>query len=116
MVEKSACTTTSGLNGTSSLHGASDLTGTSELPVSSNGAGTSDRVSAEAKLISRIRSVFQENVQINDHADSVQVTVENTAIILSGNLPSADLKRQLIPAIRRAGILWQVCNLVHVPG
>ncbi len=70
----------------------------------------------EAQLIERIRSVFLGNEQINRYCESVQVSVENTAIILNGNLPTADLKQQLIPAIRQAGILWQVCNLVRVSG
>ena len=68
----------------------------------------------EAQLIERIRSVFIGNQQINHYAESLEVSVEKTSIVLSGHLPTADLKQQLVPAIRRAGILWQVCNLVQV--
>jgi hypothetical protein len=69
----------------------------------------------ESQLIERIRSVFLGNQQINHHADSLQVSVEKTLIVLTGHLPTSDLKQQLVPAIRQAGILWQVCNLVQVP-
>ena len=76
---------------------------------------TADHLSPEAQLIERIRSSFLGNQLINRHAESVQVSVEKSAIVLSGHLPSPDLKQQLIPAIRQAGILRQVCNLVRVP-
>ena len=75
-----------------------------------------NHLGAEAELVERIRSILIGNQQINRYAESVQVSVEKTAIVLSGHLPSPDLKQQLIPAIRRAGILRQVCNLVRVPG
>ena len=69
----------------------------------------------EAQLIERIRSIFMGDHQINHYAESLEVSVENTSIVLHGDLPTADLRQQLVPAIRQAGILWQVCNLVQVP-
>ena len=69
---------------------------------------------AETKLIERIRSIFDDNQHINDYVERLEVSVDKTLIILHGDLPTADLKQQLVPAIRQAGILWQVCNLVHV--
>ena len=72
-------------------------------------------VGLETQLIERIRSIFVGNQQINHFVEDIVVSVDKNSIVINGNLPSAELKQQLVPAIRQAGILWQVCNQVQVP-
>ncbi|EMI45271.1 MULTISPECIES: hypothetical protein [Pirellulaceae] len=52
--------------------------------------------------------------RLGAYAARLQVTVENTAIILRGTLPNQELRSELVPTIRRAGVLWQVKNRVDV--
>ena len=48
------------------------------------------------------------------HSTDVDVTIEGPRIVLRGHLPSVALKRELVPAIRLAGVLDQICNCVEV--
>ena len=66
----------------------------------------------DTRTIDRIQSIL--GVRLGQSAAAVQVSIENTVIVLRGELPSSDLKRQLVPAIRQAGVLGQVSDLVHV--
>ena len=68
------------------------------------------------RIIASIESVFRVHRQLCHYAETIQVSVENAVVILSGELPSADLKQELIPAVRRAGVLSQVCDNVEVTG
>ena len=70
----------------------------------------------EERILEKIRSMFLVHEQFCDYATALQVSVENTAIILQGHLPNAALKQQLVPAIRRAGVLWRISNCVEVDG
>jgi hypothetical protein len=65
-------------------------------------------------MIDRIESVFRVHEQLCAHAASLQVTIENARIVVRGELPSVDLKAELIPAVRRAGVLRQVWDCVDV--
>ena len=70
--------------------------------------------SHELRILERIRSIFYVHEQLQQYAAVVQVSIENTVIVLRGELPSADLKQALIPAVRQAGVLGKVQNAVHV--
>ena len=71
--------------------------------------------SRERLLVERIRSMLSVHEHLREYATRVQITVENTVIVLRGDLPSTDLKQALVPAIRQAGVLGQVSNCVNVP-
>ncbi len=58
--------------------------------------------------------MFQTHHELRKHTESLQISVENTAVVLRGELPSRWLKEQLIPVIRQAGVLCQVCDRVRV--
>ncbi|MCG8650974.1 MAG: BON domain-containing protein [Pirellulales bacterium] len=73
-----------------------------------------DRNSRDARTVQRIRNVLGVHGQLHDHATEVQVSVENSAIVLRGQLPSTDLKQELVLAIRQAGVLSQISNQVQV--
>ncbi len=67
-----------------------------------------------ARMIENIRTVFRVHDRLSGYASAVQVSIENAAIVLRGQLPSADLRSDLVPAIRQAGVLGQVSNHVMV--
>ena len=68
----------------------------------------------ETRIIQRIYSILNVHEQLRQYAAAVQISIENTVIVLRGELPSADLKQALVPAVRQAGVLGQVQNAVHV--
>jgi len=82
------------------------LSPASTLPIDHHGP--------ESRLIERINLIFSQNRDLSGGCDTIQVSVQQTAIVLRGKVPSSAVKQLLIPAIRQAGILWQVCNLVDV--
>ncbi len=67
----------------------------------------------ESWTIDRIRSMFA--VRLGKYAAAIQISIENTVIVLRGELPSAAMKQELVPAIRQAGVLGQVSDCVQVP-
>ena len=66
----------------------------------------------ETRIITQIESML--GIRLGHYASAIQVSVENTVIVLRGELPSADLRQELVPAIRQAGVLSQVSNCVQV--
>ncbi|TWT98431.1 hypothetical protein [Stieleria varia] len=68
----------------------------------------------EANLILRIQSVLEAHAQLSPYHLGLDVTMEGPRVVLRGVLPSAALKQALVPAIRQAGVLGQVCNCVEV--
>ncbi len=66
----------------------------------------------ETRIITKIESML--GIRLGQYAAAIQVSVENTVIVLRGELPSADLRQELVPAIRQAGVLSQVSNCVQV--
>jgi hypothetical protein len=48
------------------------------------------------------------------HADSLQISIENSSVVLRGELPLAELKAFLVPAIRQAGVLNRVDDCVKI--
>ena len=75
---------------------------------------TQEHESKNSRMIHSIQAMFHVHEQLQQYAAALQVSVENAKIVLTGEVPSVDLKAQLIPAVRRAGVLSQVSNRVHV--
>jgi hypothetical protein len=68
----------------------------------------------DARTIYNIKSIFRVNQLLRQCIGGVQITIENSTIVLRGKLPSSTHKAQLLPAIRQAGVLARVANEVHV--
>lgn len=75
---------------------------------------TSECQSREQQMISRIEAVFFAHRLLREYAAALKVSVENAVIVIQGELPSVELKAELIPAIRIAGVLGQVNDRVIV--
>ncbi len=66
------------------------------------------------RIINNIQAMFGVHEQLRQYAAALQVSIENATIVLRGEVPSVDLKAELVPAVRRAGVLSQVSNCVEV--
>lgn len=75
---------------------------------------TQEYDSRNRRTIEKIRTVFQANRELCQYASLLEVSIENATIVVRGHLPSGDLKAELVPAIRQAGVLCQVNNCVLV--
>lgn len=75
---------------------------------------TEERDCRNARMIRNIQTVLRVHHGLRPYASRIVVSIENGAIILQGQLPTSELRSQLIPAIRQAGVLCQVSNLVCV--
>lgn len=70
--------------------------------------------SRDMRMIHNIQAVLGVHDQLRRYAATLQVSIENATIVLRGELPSIALKSALVPAVRQAGVLSQVCNCVEV--
>lgn len=70
--------------------------------------------SRDLRTIECIQSVFRAHSRLCQYASSMQMSFENAVIVVRGQLPSGDLKEDLLPAIRQAGFLGRVCDCVVV--
>lgn len=70
--------------------------------------------SRDRRIVEKIRTVLQANPTLGQHASLIEVSIEHSAIVVRGNLPTDGMKAELVPAIRRAGVLSQVNNCVLV--
>lgn len=70
--------------------------------------------SRDRRIVEKIRTVLQANPTLGQHASMIEVSIENSTIVVSGNLPTDAMKAELVPAIRLAGVLSQVNNRVLV--
>lgn len=70
--------------------------------------------SRSARTIQRIDSVLCAHHDLCDHRVDLQISLEGSRIVLRGHLPSVALKQALVPAIRQAGVLGQICNCVEI--
>ncbi|MDE0865768.1 MAG: hypothetical protein OSA98_18430 [Rubripirellula sp.] len=61
-----------------------------------------------------IRSVFRVHQLLKHRVDSLEISVENSRIVLRGAVPSTTHKDALVPAVRQAGVLGQIENSVRV--
>lgn len=66
------------------------------------------------QTIRRIHSMLSGHHRLGAYAAKLQVTIENATVILRGELPSDELRNQLLPTIRQAGVLWRVKNQVDI--
>ena len=70
--------------------------------------------SRDRRIVENIRTMLQTSPTLRQHATLLEVSIENSAIVIRGNLPSAAMKAELVPAIRQAGVLSQINNCVLV--
>ncbi len=75
---------------------------------------TNESRSRDCRTIQCIQTMFCVHQQLRQYASAVQVSIEDAVLVLRGQLPSGELKQELIPAIRQAGFLGRVCDLVVV--
>ncbi len=68
----------------------------------------------DQRFLQNIREMFAVNDLLCEHANRLRLTIENAAIVIRGELPSSDLKAELVPSVRRAGVLSRVCDCVQV--
>ena len=66
------------------------------------------------RTINNTQAMFRVHEQLRQYAAALQVSIENATIVLRGEVPSVDLQAELVPAVRRAGVLSQVYNCVQV--
>ena len=77
-------------------------------------ASTKETDSRGAQIIRRIDTVLCAHHDLAGHRADLEISMEGSRIVLRGLLPSVALKQALLPAIRQAGVLSQVCNCVEV--
>lgn len=77
-------------------------------------AMTQVQESRVSSMIRRIDSVLCAHHDLCDHRVNLEISMEGTRIVLRGHLPTVALKQALVPAIRQAGVLGQVCNCVEI--
>lgn len=75
---------------------------------------TQECCSRDRRLVDNIRFVMQVNPLLQQYATTLQVSIENASVVLRGELPSPDLKAQLVPAVRQAGVLYRVTDCVRI--
>jgi hypothetical protein len=77
---------------------------------------TKESHSRNLQTVAKVEAVLQVHQQLRQYAEGLHVSIENAAVVVRGELPSADLKLQLVPAVRQAGVLCQVNDCVQVAG
>jgi len=75
---------------------------------------TSECQARDQRMILRIEAVFLAHRRLRQYAAALKISIENAVIVIRGELPSAELKAELVPAIRTAGVLAQVNDRVVV--
>ena len=68
----------------------------------------------DRRIVEKIRAVLHANPILCQHASLIEVSIEHSAILIRGSLPTDEMKAELVPSIRRAGVLSQVNNCVLV--
>ncbi|MCC9641828.1 hypothetical protein LOC71_06040 [Rhodopirellula sp. JC740] len=64
--------------------------------------------------LQRIENMFREHATLSDYADQLHVSIADSSVLLEGSLPTADLRSELVPSIRQAGVLWRIDNQVTI--
>jgi hypothetical protein len=77
-------------------------------------ATTNAADSHAARMIRRIDTVLCAHHDLCNHRVDLKFSMEGSRIVVRGQLPSVALKQALVPAIRQAGVLDQVCNCVEI--
>ncbi len=68
----------------------------------------------DRRTISCIRSVILSDAALKEFANKLEITVEQTVIVVRGNVPTAKMRDQIVALVRRAGVLSRVNNCVQV--
>lgn len=68
----------------------------------------------DQRLIERIRTMIGVHDQLRPHAGGLNVQIDESGVVLTGHLPSQQLKSALEPAVRQAGVLSKIHNEVEV--
>lgn len=70
--------------------------------------------SRDLRTIERVMLMLRVHQRLCRYSSTLQVSMEDAMIVLRGELPSGDLKKDLLPTIRKSGFLGRVTNLVVV--
>ena len=81
--------------------------------VAINNASPNTKAKAN-RTLERIQSMLSLHRQLGRYLASLEISIENRSIVLRGELPSDELRGELVPTIRQAGILCHVSNQVQV--
>ena len=68
----------------------------------------------DRRIVENIRTLLQATSMLKQHASLLEISIEQSAVVIRGNLPTDAMKAELVPIIRRAGVLSQVNNRVLV--
>ena len=60
------------------------------------------------RTLDRIQSMIRLHQRLGDYFASLEISFENRSVVLRGELPSDELRGELVPTIRQA------CNKVQV--
>lgn len=75
---------------------------------------TQESNSRDRRIVENIHSVIRVDPRLRQYATAVQISVENASVVLRGELPNSELKEQLIPLVRQAGVLYQITDQVRI--
>ena len=75
---------------------------------------TKECESRDRRIVDNIQLMFRLSQDLQAYATRIDVSIENATVVLRGELPSGALKAELVPAVRRAGVLCQINNCVRV--
>ena len=73
---------------------------------------TAEPVANDSRTKQLIDSVIDAREELREYRPGLEVSIEETRIILKGHLPSESHRQALVLAVRQAGALGQICNLV----
>ncbi|MEO1524610.1 MAG: hypothetical protein AAFX06_04200 [Planctomycetota bacterium] len=73
---------------------------------------TAEPVATDSRTMQLIDSVIDAREDLRAYRPGLEVTIEETRIVLKGHLPSEAHRQALVRAVRQAGALGQICNLV----
>lgn len=75
---------------------------------------TQECTSRDLRMVDNIRAVILASPGLGHYAVALQVSIEDAAVVLRGELPRAELKDLLVSAVRQAGVLNRVSDFVRI--
>ena len=73
---------------------------------------TAEPVATNSRTMQLIDSVIDAREDLRAYRRELEVSIEDKRIVLKGHLPSESHRQALVLAVRQAGALGQICNLV----
>lgn len=73
---------------------------------------TAEPIANDSRTKQLIDSVIDAREDLRSYRPELEVTIEGTRIVLKGHLPTESHRQALVLAVRQAGALCQICNLV----